>query len=97
MPMRVEQLISGRGATSSGRRASALFLSRQGNEGEGAKKEERMQDKGSVSRHMPSDCLHILFSRDSAQRTRDSVRRNGGFPRVSSRNRETPYAAERGQ
>jgi hypothetical protein len=36
------------------------------------------QDKGSVSRHFLSDCLHILFSRDMARSTRDTDDANGG-------------------
>lgn len=71
------------------RRRKALvsppFLSR-GGEKEGR---EGKQDKGSVSRHRLSDCLHILFLRDNRTPTRDSSLKNGGDPPFSDRNRET--------
>ncbi len=47
------------------------------------------QDKGSVSRHCLSDCLHILFLGDSPLRLRDSPARNGGNLSFPPRNRET--------
>jgi len=47
------------------------------------------QDKGSVSRHCLSDCLHILFSRDNSLRLRDSRARNGENPPFSPRNCKT--------
>lgn len=48
------------------------------------------QDKGSVSRHFLSDCLHILFTGDSGLRLRDCRARIGGNPPFPARNRETP-------
>jgi len=47
------------------------------------------QDKGSVSRHCLSDCLHILFSGGVRLRLRDSPARNGGNLSSPPRNRET--------
>jgi hypothetical protein len=46
------------------------------------------QDKGSVSRHCLSDCLHILFPRDMVSYVRDSGVKNGGNPPFSDQNRE---------
>lgn len=48
------------------------------------------QDKGSVSRHLLSDCLHIIFSGDSSQRLRDYHARTAGNAPFSPQNRETP-------
>ena len=47
------------------------------------------QDKGNVSRHFLSDCLHILFSGDSRLQQRDSPARNGGNPSFPPGNCET--------
>src|SRR3546814_20015348 len=65
---------------------SPPFLSRKGGE-EGR---EGKQDKGSVSRHCASDCLHILFPRDRRWATRDMASRNGANLPFLARNRETP-------
>lgn len=63
---------------------SPLFLSRDGiRRGRKGK-----QDKGTVSRPVPTPCLHILFSRDRSALTRDLSDVNGGNPPVSGRNRE---------
>lgn len=77
--MRTRQL----GSVRAGRRrigaAPALFFSRQGsNEGRQGK-----QDKGSVSRHWLSLCLHILFFGDTALDPRDRFLVLGGFPGFS--------------
>lgn len=47
------------------------------------------QDKGSVSQHRISACLHILFSGDNSLRLRDSRARNGGNPSFPPGIRET--------
>lgn len=47
------------------------------------------QDKGSVSWTLLSDCLHILFWRDSSLRLRDSGPKHGGNLPFSARYRET--------
>jgi hypothetical protein len=65
----------------------ALAYHLDGNGGEDSKKGK--QDKGSVSRHLLSDCLHILFSRDARRPARDMPFRNGGNPPFCPRNRET--------
>ena len=48
----------------------------------------RKQEKGTVSRQVPCDCLHIVFSGDRARAARDRLARNGGNPAFSARNRE---------
>lgn len=60
---------------------SSLGIAEEGRKGK--------QDKGSVSRHCLSDCLHILFSGDIRLRLRDSPARNGGNASFPPRNRET--------
>jgi hypothetical protein len=47
------------------------------------------QDKGSVSRPLPSVCLNILFSRDKQYGARDCPNKNGERPPFLARNRET--------
>lgn len=56
--------------------------------GDAEKERKGKQDKGSVSRHCVSDCLHILFSRDSRLQLRDCRKRNGGNLPFPARNRE---------
>jgi len=48
----------------------------------------RKQEKGTVSRQVPCDCLHIVFSGDGARCARDMLARNGGNPALSTRNCE---------
>lgn len=57
--------------------------------GDAKKGRKGKQDKGSVSRHRLSDCLHIIFSGDSRLRLRDSPARNVGNASFPPRNRET--------
>jgi hypothetical protein len=64
--------------------ASFPFLSRV--EGEGGGK--RKQEKGTVSRQVPSDCLHIVFPGDMARAPRDMLARIGGNPPLPARIRE---------
>jgi hypothetical protein len=47
------------------------------------------QDKGSVSRHCITLCLHILFPRDSNPELRDCRPRSGENAPFPPRNRET--------
>lgn len=51
--------------------------------------EKGKQDKGSVSRPCPNDCLHIVFSRDLPQRLGDSLEENFRNPALFFLNRET--------
>ena len=78
-----------RGSVRAGRRrigaVSALFLSRRGSREGGQGK----QDKGSVSRHVPSLCLHIVFSRDITSFVRDQRVIFGGFVGFFRRRNET--------
>src|SRR3546814_17912408 len=70
------------------RRSGAVslpFLSRNGGE-EGR---ERKQDKGSVSRHCISVCLHILFLGGRRKRPRDMAFAHGRNAPFSFSNRET--------
>jgi len=68
-----------------GHRVSAFFLSREG-VGEG---EKGMQEKGNVSRTLPTICLHIGFSRDMPRLARDTRFGNGGFPSFWRSDHET--------
>lgn len=70
------------------RRAGAFLPLLLGRSGEG-KRRKGKQDKGSVSRHPPSHCLHILFSGDRHSRPRDSENANGTNQPFPARNRET--------
>src|SRR3546814_20302516 len=65
-------------------RVPAFILSR-GWEEEGGK---RKQEKGTVSRQVPSVCLHIVFSRDIPRFARDMLARNAGNPPFQARIRE---------
>src|SRR3546814_15688636 len=70
------------------RRSGAVslpFLSRNGGE-EGR---ERKQDKGSVSRHCISVCLHILFLGGRRKRPRDMAFAHGRNAPFSFSHRET--------
>src|SRR3546814_9537779 len=62
--------VSGWGAVPGWYRVPAFILSR-GWEEEGGK---RKQEKGTVSRQVPSVCLHIVFSRDIPRFARDMLR-----------------------
>lgn len=64
---------------------SPPFLKRK----EKGKGRKGKQDKGSVSRPLPSLCLHILSSRDRHARPRDSHGMSDGNQPFSARNRET--------
>src|SRR3546814_19185630 len=66
--------VSGWGAVPGWYRVPAFILSR-GWEEEGGK---RKQEKGTVSRQVPSVCLHIVFSRDIPRFARDMLARNAG-------------------
>ncbi|MFN3795930.1 MAG: hypothetical protein ACK4S5_00420 [Sphingobium yanoikuyae] len=70
------------------RRFGAVFslFSRRNGKGGGGKGK---QDKGSVSRPCLSDCLHILFLKDSGDAARDSRDENGGNLPFLARNCET--------
>ena len=50
---------------------------------------KRKQDKGSVSRHCVSDCLHTLFLEDRGDAARDSRHEIGGNSPFSCRDCET--------
>src|SRR3546814_18385455 len=78
--------VSGWGAVPGWYRVPAFILSR-GWEEEGGK---RKQEKGNVSRQVPSVCLHIVFSRDIPRFARDMLARNAGNPPFQSRIREIP-------
>jgi len=73
--------VRGRGLGISSAPFSSLGDAEEGRKGK--------QDKGSVSRHCISDCLHVLFLRDTRARGRDKWSRNGGNPSFPPRNRET--------
>jgi hypothetical protein len=77
--------ISGRGAVPGWHRIPAFILSRGWEEGG----EKRKQEKGTVSRQAPSDCLHIVFSRDMQRCARDMLLKIGENPPFSPRNCET--------
>ena len=85
--MRDDLRISGRGAVPGRHRVPAFVLSRRWGEEreEGGK---RKQEKGTVSRHVPNVCLHIVFSGDSARRMRDMLVRTGGDRAFLARDRE---------
>src|SRR3546814_10754358 len=79
--------VSGRGAVSCWHRIPAFSLSR----GWGKKQEEgekRKQEKGTVSRQVPSGCLHIVFHGDMPRAPRDTLDRNGGNQPFPARIRE---------
>src|SRR3546814_19738078 len=76
--------VSGWGAVPGWYRVPAFILSR-GWEEEGGK---RKQEKGTVSRQVPSVCLHIVFSRDIPRFARDMLARNAGNPPFQARIRE---------
>ena len=48
----------------------------------------RKQEKGTVSRQMPSVCLHIVFFGDIADAARDMLHGNAGNPPFQALNRE---------
>src|SRR3546814_636344 len=50
--------------------------------------EKRKQEKGTVSRQVPSGCLHIVFHGDMPRAPRDTLDRNGGNPPFPARIRE---------
>jgi len=76
--------ISGRGAVPGRHRVPAFVLSR----GEGEEGGKRKQEKGTVSRQVPSDCLHIVFYGDMPRFARDMLAGIGGNPPFSARIRE---------
>src|SRR3546814_19513742 len=76
--------VSGWGAVPGWYRVTAFILSR-GWEEEGGK---RKQEKGTVSRQVPSVCLNIVFSRDIPRFARDMLARNAGNPQFQARIRE---------
>lgn len=82
--MREERRVSGRDAVPVWQRVPAFIVSR-GRQKAGKK---RKQEKGTVSRQLPSICLHIVFSRDIAARPRDMVMQNTGNPPFFERNHE---------
>jgi len=79
-----------RGSVRAGRRrigaVSALFLSRQGSN----KGRQGKQDKGSVSRHWLSLCLHVISFGDTDLDPRDRFLVLGRFPGFSRVPNETP-------
>jgi hypothetical protein len=85
--MREDLCISGRDAVPGWHRVPAFILSRGWGEGR-EEGEKRKQEKGTVSRQVPSDCLHIVFSGDWPRFARDRLIRNGGNPPFSARIRE---------
>ena len=73
------RIASSRDAVPGRHRVPAFSLSR----GLGEEREEggkRKQEKGTVSRQVPSDCLHIVFPRDMARAPRDMLARIGRNP-----------------
>jgi hypothetical protein len=76
--------ISGRGAVPGRHRVPAIVFSR----GEGEEGRRRKQEKGTVSRQVPSDCLHIVFLGDMLLGKRDTFLEIGGNPPFLTRNRE---------
>src|SRR3546814_8645484 len=69
--------ISGRDAVSVRHRVPAISFSREWVE-EQEEGRRRKQEKGTVSRQVPSVCLHIVFLGDMALVPRDMFARNGG-------------------
>lgn len=76
--------ISGRGAVPGRHRVPAFVLSR----GWGEEGRRRKQEKGTVSRQVPSDCLHIVFPGDIPRFARDMLAGIGGNLPLSARIRE---------
>jgi hypothetical protein len=85
--MREDLSVSGRDAVPRWRRFPAFSLSRGWGEGQ-EEGEKRKQEKGTVSRQVPSVCLHIVFLGDIARAPRDMLARIGGNPPISARIRE---------
>lgn len=50
--------------------------------------EKGKQDKGNVSRTLPSDCLHIVFSRDMSLAVGDRLSRDAGNLPLLTQKRE---------
>jgi hypothetical protein len=82
----------------SGQRRSFLLPRRAGSRGKGGGKwrfsgwgegGKRKQEKGTVSRQVPSDCLHIVFLGDMSRRARDILPGTGGNPPFLVRDYET--------
>src|SRR3546814_16619819 len=76
--------VSGRGAVSCWHRIPAFSLSR----GWGKKQEEgekRKQEKGTVSRQVPSGCLHIVFHGDMPSAPPKNLDRKGENPPLPAR------------
>ena len=91
--MREGTRISGRDAASDRHRVPAISLIR-GERKAGEEGEKRKQEKGTVSRQVPTICLHIVFSRDNELVARDKLHKNDGNQGFSRRNREhLPLAA----
>lgn len=67
-------------------RVPAFLLGR----GEVWEEDEGKQDKGNVSQTSPCDCLHIVFSRDTALTVGDTFSAYGGNPPFPAGNREIP-------
>ena len=85
--MRERHEISGQDTVSVRHRVPAFFLSR--GRGERQEKEgKRKQEKGNASQALPSDCLHIVFSRDMPRCARDMLVKIGGNPPFLLGNRE---------
>src|SRR3546814_3222463 len=78
---------SGRDAVSVRHRVPALSFSREWVE-EQEEGRRRKQEKGTVSRQVPSVCLHIVFLGDMALVPRDMFARNGGNLIFLARNHE---------
>jgi hypothetical protein len=75
---------SGRGAVPGRHHVPALILIRDWEE----ERVRRKQEKGTVSRQVPSDCLHIVFPGDMARAPRDMLARIGVNPPLPARIRE---------
>jgi len=79
--------ISGRGAVPVWHRVPAFSLSLGWGEGQ-EEGRRRKQEKGTVSRQVPSDCLHIVFHGDKPRFARDMLDGIGGNPPFPARIRE---------
>jgi hypothetical protein len=63
-----------------GRVVSPMMWNASEGEEQGKNGRKGKQDKGSVSGHTPTLCLHILLLRDRDHRQRDCDRGNDGIP-----------------
>jgi hypothetical protein len=77
--VRTESISSGRGAMSGWHRVPAIFVSQSWGQGRVWQGGRGKQDKGTVSKTVPSDCLHIVFWRDMRLVKGDKLCGNGGF------------------